>query len=152
MNLLLCLATSAVLMLGATVLGAQSPSVVRTNHQVSFPRQRHDWLLIQAFPTNRQTQGRIVLTNNGSGELSPRRPASSAMLRLKTKPSKPNAAESKLLQPGLYATAPYSCLVLVPGPHPDDRAVVGTGGADADPSMPIIKPDLQFIPRSPAAK
>jgi len=50
--------------------------------------------------------------------------------------------------PGVYKTLPYSCIVVVPGPHPDDRCIVNPGGAN-DP-MPIIKPDLQFIPWGPA--
>ena len=58
-------------------------------------------------------------------------------------PSVPTA-----ISPGVYRTFPYSCIVVVPGPHPDDRCVVNPGGAN-DP-MPIIKPDLQFIPWGPA--
>jgi len=52
------------------------------------------------------------------------------------------------LPAGVYRTAPYSCIVLVPGPHPDDRAIVNPRGGDS--AMPIIKPDLQFIPLRPA--
>jgi hypothetical protein len=52
------------------------------------------------------------------------------------------------IRPGVYRTFPYSCVVVVPGPHPDDRCVVNPGGGN-DP-MPIIKPDLQFIPWGPA--
>jgi len=51
---------------------------------------------------------------------------------------------------GVYRTVPYSCIVVVPGPHPDDRCVVRPGGGDF--SMPIIKPDLRFIPLSLPAK
>jgi hypothetical protein len=50
--------------------------------------------------------------------------------------------------PGVYRTVPYSCIVVVPGPHPDDRCIVRP--PDVDFSMPIIKPELQFIPCSPA--
>jgi hypothetical protein len=50
--------------------------------------------------------------------------------------------------PGVYKTFPYTCIVVVPGPHPDDASVVKPG--NVDPSMPIVKPDLQFIPWSPA--
>lgn len=49
--------------------------------------------------------------------------------------------------PGVYKTAPYSCIVVVPGPHPDDRCIVNPGAGDS--SMPIVKPDLQFIPLRP---
>jgi hypothetical protein len=50
--------------------------------------------------------------------------------------------------PGVYRTVPYSCIVVVPGLHPDDRCIVRP--PDVDSSMPIIKPELQFIPWSPA--
>ncbi len=46
--------------------------------------------------------------------------------------------------PGLYKTEPFSCLVLVPGPHPDDRALAP--GAAVDPKMPIVKPELRLVP------
>jgi hypothetical protein len=49
---------------------------------------------------------------------------------------------------GVYKTLPYSCIVVVPGPHPDDRCMFGQGKGET--SMPIIKPDLRFIPWSPA--
>ena len=51
------------------------------------------------------------------------------------------------IPPGVYRTFPYSCIVVVPGPHPDDRCIVNPGGGN-DP-MPIIKPDLQFVPWDP---
>ena len=49
---------------------------------------------------------------------------------------------------GVYKTVPYSCIVVVPGPHPDDRCIFGKGSGDS--SMPIVKPELKFIPWSPA--
>jgi hypothetical protein len=52
------------------------------------------------------------------------------------------------IPPGVYRTVPYSCIVVVPGPHPDDRCMFGQGSGET--SMPIIKPDLRFIPWSPA--
>ena len=51
------------------------------------------------------------------------------------------------LAPSVYRTVPYTCIVVVPGPRLDDRAIVNPGRAEA--SMPIIKPDLQFIPYAP---
>ena len=48
------------------------------------------------------------------------------------------------LPPGVYRTVPYSCIVLVPGPHPDDKCIVNPGPWDS--SMPIVRPDLHFIP------
>jgi len=59
------------------------------------------------------------------------------------RPSAPSA-----IPPGVYRTFPYSCIVVVPGPHPDDLYIVNPGGGN-DP-MPIIKPELQFIPLDPA--
>ena len=50
---------------------------------------------------------------------------------------------------GVYETTPYSSIVVVPGPHPDDRCIIGSGGGGGS-SMPVIKPDLQFIPWKPA--
>jgi hypothetical protein len=55
------------------------------------------------------------------------------------------------LKPGVYKTSPYTCLVLVPGPHPDDCSVRGPGETGVE-SMPTIKPELKFIPQSPAEK
>ena len=52
--------------------------------------------------------------------------------------------------PGVYKTAPYTCIVVVPGPHRDDQCVVNPG--ESDSSMPIVKPDLQFIPLHPLEK
>jgi hypothetical protein len=49
------------------------------------------------------------------------------------------------IQPGVYQSYPYSCLVLVPSAQPDDKCIVAPGGTD--PRMPMIKPDLRLIPR-----
>ena len=51
------------------------------------------------------------------------------------------------LPAGVYRTVPYSGIVVVPGPHPDDRCVVRPDGGNV--SMPIIKPDLRCIPPTP---
>ena len=61
-----------------------------------------------------------------------------------------NRAPSGNPPPGVYKTAPYSCIVVVPGLHPDDRCIVNPG--ESDSSMPILKPDLQFIPLHPPQK
>jgi hypothetical protein len=55
------------------------------------------------------------------------------------------------LKPGVYKTSPYTLLVLVPGPLPDDRSVRGSGDPGVD-GMPTIKPELKFLPLSPAEK
>jgi hypothetical protein len=52
------------------------------------------------------------------------------------------------LQPGIYETAPYSGLVLVPGSCGDERAIIVPSVQDF--SMPMVEPDLRFIPRTPA--
>ena len=62
------------------------------------------------------------------------------------RPISPSAPAA--LPPGVYRTVPYSCIVVVPGPHPDDRCIVRPGGGDS--SMPVVKPELRFIPWSPA--
>ena len=56
-------------------------------------------------------------------------------------------------RPGIYEAAPYTGIVVVPGPHPDDRALIGeqsTGAANlVEPELrtPIIVPELRLIPR-----
>ncbi len=52
--------------------------------------------------------------------------------------------------PGVYESAPYTCIVVVPAGHVDDRSLVAP--AEVDPKMPVKKPDLQLIPRSPGQK
>jgi hypothetical protein len=63
---------------------------------------------------------------------------------LRSPPAPPGIA------PGIYKTAPYTCIVVVPGPCPDDSAIVSPHGKKY--SMPIIKPELRFIPLGPAKK
>jgi len=46
--------------------------------------------------------------------------------------------------PGLWKTEPFACIVLVPGPHPDESMVVHLGKAET--KMPIIKPPVKFVP------
>ena len=50
--------------------------------------------------------------------------------------------------PGVYKTAPYGCLVVVPGPMMDDRCIVGLGGGRCP--MATIRPELQFLPWEPS--
>ncbi len=51
-----------------------------------------------------------------------------------------------LPKPGVYEARPYTMIVVVPGPTPDDRSVHGLEGME--PRMPIIKPELRLIPRA----
>ena len=53
-----------------------------------------------------------------------------------------------MIPAGVYKTVPYSCIVVVPGPHPNDRCVINPG--DVASAMPIVRPDLRFIPWNPA--
>jgi hypothetical protein len=56
------------------------------------------------------------------------------------------------LKPGVYETYPYSCIVVVPGAHPDDKSIIGAGqlvgGGQPVERMPTMNPELLFIPRS----
>lgn len=60
------------------------------------------------------------------------------------------AAVTNAIPPGVYKTEPYTCLVLVPGPHPDDKCIVGNRTIEATERMPTRQPELQFIPRKPS--
>jgi len=55
------------------------------------------------------------------------------------------------LAPGVYETAPYTCIVVVPRHHLDDRMIIGGQAVGINavvaPSMPMVKPELRFIPR-----
>jgi hypothetical protein len=65
---------------------------------------------------------------------------------------------SPALKPGTYETFPYTCIVVVPSshpddralivppPHPDDQAILGKRGPEL--SMPTLPPNLRFIPRT----
>jgi hypothetical protein len=57
-------------------------------------------------------------------------------------------ASSDQLPTRVYRTLPYTCIVVVPGPCADDRAIVSPSSGDY--RMPIIRPDLQFILWGPA--
>jgi hypothetical protein len=76
-------------------------------------------------------------------------PATGAPPQVKT-----NSAGVARLRAGVYETIPYTSVVIVPAPNVDDRSVIpwprsglaSTGNGKAP--MPIIKPELQFIPRT----
>jgi hypothetical protein len=64
--------------------------------------------------------------------------------------AKPSNAPPRL-KPGVYQTYPFSCIVIVPPPHLDDGAVVGSGPLSTNLfHLPTIRPELKFIPLSPA--
>jgi hypothetical protein len=54
------------------------------------------------------------------------------------------------LPAGVYKTLPYTCIVVVPGPCPDERFFVKPPGGECP--MPMIRPDVQFIPFGQASK
>ncbi len=62
------------------------------------------------------------------------------------------------LPAGVYETRPYTMIVLSPGPHPDDKALwpkptrQNLARLPGVEKMPMVKPDLQFIPRVPAKR
>ena len=56
------------------------------------------------------------------------------------------AQRPALPAPGIYETAPFTCIVVVLGPHPDDRSVRSPAVA---PFMPTVRPGMRFIPRAP---
>ena len=49
------------------------------------------------------------------------------------------------LAPGVYKTEPYTCIVVVPRAHADDRMVIGMLDK-TESKMPMIEPKLKFVP------
>jgi hypothetical protein len=54
-----------------------------------------------------------------------------------------------LPKPGVYTSAPYTCVVIVPDGHIDEKFVIG-GAGPTIPDMPTIVPHLELIPRKTA--
>jgi hypothetical protein len=123
----LLLPIAAVLAWTPVVLSAQTPGVklpprvsfVTTNSQVYVATNLPSFLI----PTNLYRSGPVF------GDVPARN------LRL------PSA-----LAPGIYKTEPYTCIVVVPGGHPDDKMIYPRG---TQPYMPTVQPDLRFIPLKP---
>ncbi len=65
-------------------------------------------------------------------------------------PHRQEATRPGQLPAGVYRTLPYTCIVVVPGPCPDESAVLNPGSGNY--RMPVVRPDLQFIPLSPTNK
>ncbi len=64
------------------------------------------------------------------------------------RPLSPHPNGDVPLAPGIYETTPYTCIVVVPGGHPDDKMIRRAPSANTvTPGMPIVKPELRFIPR-----
>src|SRR6266704_960718 len=49
------------------------------------------------------------------------------------------------LVPGVYKAEPYTCIVVVPRAHADDRMVIGMLDK-TESKMPMIEPKLKFVP------
>lgn len=60
---------------------------------------------------------------------------------------KPSNIATNGLAPGIYKTEPYTCIVIVPGEHPDDKMAIHL--PDQGSRMPVLKPDLRFVPVRP---
>jgi hypothetical protein len=54
------------------------------------------------------------------------------------------------LEPGVYKTEPFACIVVVPEPQLDDALVIQPPAGRF--SMRIVAPDLRFVPVNPARK
>jgi hypothetical protein len=54
------------------------------------------------------------------------------------------------LEPGVYKTEPFECLVVVPGPQADDAMIAQPPAGEIQ--MWSIAPDLRFIPINPKRK
>ncbi|PWU08642.1 MAG: hypothetical protein C5B50_29145 [Verrucomicrobia bacterium] len=62
--------------------------------------------------------------------------------------SSTNMLSSKLPKPGIYEAHPYTMIVIVPGPQPDDKCIV-SASRETDRNMPIIRPQIELVPRKP---
>jgi hypothetical protein len=102
------------------------PASTQTNVFV-IPFAGSNWLF-RALPTANKPEFKVQILPPPARPISPSAPAT--------------------VPHGVYRTVPYSCIVVVPGPHPDDRCIVRP--PDVDFSMLVVKPELQFIPWSPA--
>jgi hypothetical protein len=73
-------------------------------------------------------------------------------LEMKIPPAKTPSKREPPFSPGVYRSEPYSMLVLVPPPHPDERGPwmsAPTNGARSGTlsiPMPILEPDLRLVP------
>ena len=50
------------------------------------------------------------------------------------------------LKPGVYQTAPFSLIVVVPRSHFDEGMLHEIPAKGVDPNMPCVKPGLRFLP------
>lgn len=93
--------------------------------------------LFQVFPSKSPTNVFVVARTNSRSLFDAAREAN----RRRTTPQS--------YAPGVYEARPWTMIVVVPGPHPDDRCLVDFGG---NLRMPTRNPGLELIPRTPAGK
>jgi len=82
----------------------------------------------------------IVISTNRFGSFGNR------PFQVPQQPKRANTATNGLA-PGVYKTEPYTCIVIVPGEHPDDQSIMHP--PETVPNMPMLKPDLRFVPVPP---
>ena len=109
----------------------------------------------RSMPEPWNVQSNVLIIPSAPGNTPPPALAPAGKPEFKAQPARSSARvhppSARFPVPGgVYRTEPYSCIVVVPGPHPDDRCIVNPGGGDY--SMPIIEPDLRFIPKDSAAR
>jgi len=89
----------------------------------------------------RSTNGNVIIVStNAAGSVPGRK------FQL-PQPQKDSKASPSLPAPGVYKTEPYTCIVIVPAGHSDDKSVIHP--PDPGPNMPVLKPDLRFVPLRP---
>jgi len=132
------------------VLGALGCSGILAAGQGGLLHMGSSQALIPPWPGNAQTNIQVIPFAGTNRPFRPLPPGHKPETQIQilppsAQPGSPPAPTT--IPPGVYRTVPYSCIVVVPGPHPDDRCVVKPGNVDS--SMPIIKPELRFIPWKP---
>ncbi len=120
--------------LAQTTTNQANPPLFFPSPQLSFP--------FQAPGLTRSNAPALILPTNGPQLFLPRRRPATGPL-------------SSLPKPGVYKSVPYTCIVVVPPPHPDDQGILGPL-AKLPPSstpaplpqfrMPIIQPDVRLVP------
>ena len=100
-------------------------------------------LAVQTRRGNANRRRQIILTNQPGNALVFGLPLKSST-NLQTLGNVPPS-----LKPGNYQTEPYSMIVKVPGKHPDEKMASSAPEIASTPEapMPVIKPELRFIPR-----
>ncbi len=104
--------------------------------------------------TNHWTVAATNLTWLSTNVVGLRSPAGSSLFLVpptrfqpEARPAVNQSPTAALPAPGVYRTAPFACIVVVPGNHLDDPMAVRPGANT--PSMPVLKPELHFIPLHP---